>query len=330
MEKYFENGKKLEEFSKQMFKKIGQYCKESNNKYTDFSIIINNEEYGVEVKRKISPIFINHFLNKLSDNMNYKNIVMVYDNITESVRNLLEENNIIVLDISNILYIIYKDINLLKKLTGILDYSLDSILPRENKWHLQIEKNLENIHYERGILEKTQEYIIRLNNLKKGKSTSREYEKLMGEILKEIFEDKLEFKEQKTTNNRLNVFDMISKIKSGTNDEFFKAIEEFFKTKYVVFEFKNYSEKITQEQICTTEKYLYGTALRNVGIIITRTGINQNGKKVADGILRENGKLILVLDDEDVKEMIKLYESKENPSSILMEKLDEILTKLER
>lgn len=332
MEKYIENAIKLEKFSKEIFEKLGMICNDYKgyDRSVDFFIRIDNKEYGIEVKRKVSPISISHIINKMKEDDSYQKILMIYDNVTENVRKIIEDTNIILLDISNILYIVYKDTELLKKLTGFLEYSLEAIVPKENKLKLQIEENLERIYQDDRILEKTQEYRNRLSNLKKGKSNYKDYERLIGEILREIFCDNLEFKEQNATSNRLNIFDMIAKIKNGSTDDFFKTIEEFFESKYIVFEFKNYSEKITQEQVCTTEKYLYGTALRKVGIIITRKGIDNNGKKVAEGILRESGKLIIVLDDDDINKMLCLYDTKETPSNVLMEKLDEILTKLER
>ena len=87
---------------------------------------------------------------------------------------------------------------------------------------------------------------------------------------------------------------------------------------------------IRQGQICTTEKYLFETALRKVAIIITRHGIDENGMRLAKGILRESGKLIIILNDEDIKEMIALYERGDKATCVLTKKLDEILTKLEK
>ena len=52
--------------------------------------------------------------------------------------------------------------------------------------------------------------------------------------------------------------------------------------------------------------------------------------KLAKGILRESGKLIIVLNDEDVKEMIRIYEKGEKASTVLERKLDELLTTLEK
>jgi len=45
-----------------------------------------------------------------------------------------------------------------------------------------------------------------------------------------------------------------------------------------------------------------------------------------EGILRETDKYILVINDDDIKNMIKLKESNQDPSIILSKKLDSILT----
>lgn len=43
-------------------------------------------------------------------------------------------------------------------------------------------------------------------------------------------------------------------------------------SRYVIFEFKKYSEKITQKEVITTERYLYPSALRTVAILISPKG----------------------------------------------------------
>lgn len=332
MEKYIEKSMKLEKISEEIFRKleINFIPNKPQDNICDFCVEINNSRYAVDVKNKASSFYLSHIANRMKKYNKYKNILIVYDYITDNVRKIIEDTDIILLDISNIIYIVYKDSELLKKISEILDFSLDSIVPKENKLRLQIKENFEYISHEEELLEKNRGYKQRLKNLKRGRGHYKEYEQLMSEILKEILSTNLEFKNQNSTQNRLNIFDMIGKIKKGNEDEFFRTVEDFFYSKYIVFEFKNYSEKITQEQVCTTEKYLYKTALRNVGIIITRNGIDRNGRRVAEGILRESGKLILVLDDSDIERMISLYDEKENPTNVLMEKLDEVLTKLER
>ena len=86
---------------------------------------------------------------------------------------------------------------------------------------------------------------------------SGEYEKLCAKILKELFMDDLSiWKEQKKSNADLYRFDLICKIKDDKVSPFWKFLEDFFNTKYIIFEFKNYKDAITQKEIYTTEKYL--------------------------------------------------------------------------
>ena len=97
-----------------------------------------------------------------------------------------------------------------------------------------------------------------------------------------------------------------------------------------MFEFKNYEKKISQIQIYTTEKYLYSTALRRLGIIISRKGADKNAEWAAKGCLREDGKLLILLKDEDLIEMIQMKERTDDPSDYLMDKLDDLLIELEK
>ena len=98
----------------------------------------------------------------------------------------------------------------------------------------------------------------------------------------------------------------------------------------MVFEFKNYNDPITQKEIYTTEKYLYSKALRSVGIVISAHGYDENAFWAAKGCLRENGKLIMLLETEDLIEMNKMKVDQEDPSNYLLDKLDELLLELEK
>jgi hypothetical protein len=159
----------------------------------------------------------------------------------------------------------------------------------------------------------------------------RKYEALCCEILKYIFSDDLAlWKEQSKSNKELYRFDLLCRIKDKNEKTFWSILENYFKSKYVIFEFKNYNEPITQKEIYTTEKYLYLKALRNVAIIIAANGYDENAYWASKGSLRENGKLIILLDTNDLIEMSKMKENEEDPSNYLQDKLDEILLELEK
>ena len=104
----------------------------------------------------------------------------------------------------------------------------------------------------------------------------------------------------------------------------------FILTKYTIFEFKNYKGKITQKEIYTTEKYLYSKALRSVGIIISANAVDNNAIWAAKGVFRETGKLILLLDKTGIKAMCKMNKDNDDPTNYLMDKLDILLSELEK
>jgi hypothetical protein len=97
-----------------------------------------------------------------------------------------------------------------------------------------------------------------------------------------------------------------------------------------VFEFKNYGTKIKQGQIYTTEKYLFGTALRSTAIIISRNGADSHALVAAWGALRESGKLIVNLDLDDLCKMLHYKDVGDDHNSLLIERIDDMLMRLER
>ena len=126
-------------------------------------------------------------------------------------------------------------------------------------------------------------------------------------------------------------FDLCCKIKEGANHDFFDTVKHYFNTKYIVFEFKNHKDKITQKDIYKTEKYLYEKALRKVAIIISRSGADEHALQAAKGSLRENGKLILCLSDNSLLEMIDIkVGGEQEPAEFLSTVLDDLLLHLEK
>lgn len=162
-----------------------------------------------------------------------------------------------------------------------------------------------------------------------GKSGWSAYEKKCIEILKFLFTDDLTlWEEQAKTIDGLHRFDLICRIAS--KDEYWKSITSSFNTRFVLFEFKNYCDPIEQGQVYTTEKYLYNKALRSVGFIISRVGASENAIIAAKGALKEHGKLILILSNQDLCEMLKMKDNGLSPNDYLADLLDKWLISLSR
>lgn len=325
-----------EEFVKCMFERLGfiqlkddDLLKKPKIYIPDLLFEFKGKKYCIEVRKDFQPTpnlltRIPEQFYELIEKENVYGIIVILDKVPSEYKTLVRRNyNVDIYDISNVLYLIYGYDDLQKKLNRIINFSLEGIIPKETN----IEMNNQKVK----IKTKNDNYVEQLNKIKEGQQDSKQYEELIEKIIKDIFSNELMlFEKQYRTEDGINIFDMICKIKNEIEDDFFSTIEKFYKTKYILFEFKNYTDVIRQGQICTTEKYLFETALRKVAIIITRHGIDENGMRLAKGILRESGKLIIILDDEDIKEMIALYERGDKATRVLTKKLDEILTKLEK
>ncbi len=112
--------------------------------------------------------------------------------------------------------------------------------------------------------------------------------------------------------------------------DFWVSLARDFRTRYVVFEFKNYSDPITQDQIYTTERYLYPTALRGVAVVVARNGLAESARSAIKGSLRESGKLILYISGSELADMLVGFDAGDDPHNLLIDRLDAILTDVGR
>lgn len=226
-----------------------------------------------------------------------------------------------IIDISNLLHVVENNDRLKYDLTSILPFSVEDISPKESFLNANL---LEDSHC-------TELLIKELRQCEPGRECSKNYEDICCKVLKMLFSNDLTlWEKQQKSNEDLYRFDLLCRIKDDNTKSFWSILENYFKSKYVVFEFKNYSEAVSQIEISTTERYLYSKALRSVGIIITPNGYEKNAYRAAKGCLRENGKLILLLTNDDLLEMIVKKNDDENPSDHLLKKLDEMLLELEK
>lgn len=168
-----------------------------------------------------------------------------------------------------------------------------------------------------------------LKALRKGKATWAAYEALGDRILKYLFPNDLDgWHRQKRTDDGLNRYDSVCRIKPSTS--FWQFLIDHLDSRYVIFEFKNYAKRIGQSQILTTEKYLLSRALRRTAVIFSRLGADKHAHAMAQGAMREHGKLLLVLDDENVLEMLRMKDRGEDASDLLFEIADKFLLSLPR
>lgn len=321
----FESVILFEQIVKKIFSEAEYIVTFNNNidSVGDFIAEKDSEKLCVEIKySKINEKTINRICSVPLPN-DVKLILVTAYKIEEERKNHYkkEYTKLELIDISNLLFAVQYRSELRNELIASLPYSVDGIEPKEGFIKIN---NLKHDDY-------TDSLIKEMALCKAGKPMAREYEVICHKLLENIFsEDLALWNEQQKSNNELYKFDLLCRIKDGNQKTFWSIIERFFNSKYVIFEFKNYNNPITQKEIYTTEKYLYSKALRSVGILIAANGYTENAYWAAKGCLRENGKLIILLETSDLIEMNKMKNDLEDPSNYLLNKLDKLLLELEK
>ena len=301
-----------------------------------FDLLVQKDEltYAVEIKyinrEFISSLaFIERSMQRFveaSFENEYKPVLVISENISKRVREEYKQRKkfekLLIIDVANLLYITREDQKMRDKLVALLPRVVDEIEP-EKPESININCTDKNDPYD--------DIVKELNICPVGKKYSTQFEKACESALKYVFKDDLAlWLCQKTSNNSLYRFDLLCKIKDGSKKGFWDIAERYFRSKYILFEFKNYGGRITQNEIYTTEKYLYLKALRSISIIISAKGADRNARIAAKGVFRESGKLILLLDKDELIKMCEMKKKQDDPTNYLQDKLDSILVELEK
>ncbi|WP_343573638.1 restriction endonuclease [Pseudomonas sp.] len=260
-----------------------------------------------------------------------KGMLVTSSLLTPEARSSLEvKYKILFVDRADLRLLASSRSDLLDELEALLE--LDPELSEDQK---PVRLNLEDSRNNIGdssipvIDTKGTELCEKLRSIKVGKGGWAQYEIICVEILQYLFPNDLRgWHKQKSTDGGVNRYDFVCRVSSAT--EFWRFLVENLNSRYVIFEFKNYSEKIKQGQVLTTEKYLLERGLRKVAIILSRLGPDKNAIGMMQGAMREHGKLILSVDDELVCKMLQMKERGEDPTDLLFELTDDFLLSLPR
>ena len=234
-----------------------------------------------------------------------------------------------ILTIENLLYLCGKNDKLKQELVEFLHISTESVKAQRPVFEKMIEKSLSGSKLpddKKEINEnetKEESLIELLNQITPGKNDAKKYEKFCEKLVEEVFNNNIgSITPQQTNNDGLYRFDIIASLKEQPKS-FWKFIYDKYNSCFILFECKNYSEEITQKEIYLTERYLYNNSLRNVEVIFSRKGMSDSAYTACQDVLKEHGKLILVLNDKDVTNLIDAYNGK--PVDNIIVSSDDIL-----
>lgn len=160
----------------------------------------------------------------------------------------------------------------------------------------------------------------RLASVPLGKTGWTMFEKLAAQSLTEIFVQHLDPPTIQTrSEDGLDIMDAIFDIpETGPS---WAHIRADYGTHFVVAEFKNYSDEISQNQVNQLADYLSSKAFRMFGLLVSRKGPSDSGVAARRRAWLKDGKLIAFLTDEDLIEMARLVDDGKNPFDVVRDQL---------
>lgn len=206
---------------------------------------------------------------------------------------------------------------------------LEEILERTASDILEVTSSISQPVLRSTDIGKGEELALELRAIRPGRKDASKFEDKCIAALKYLFEkDLFGWHEQHETDDGLHRRDLVCRILPSA--EVWKLMMNDLRSRYVIFEFKNYSEPITQRELITTERYLYPSALRNIAIIISPFGCSSSAKKVAQGAMREHGKLMISLTVTELTALLIGMDQGSDANTFLFERIDEFLMSLGR
>lgn len=170
---------------------------------------------------------------------------------------------------------------------------------------------------------KEEELIEKLSECKPGKVDWNIYQKLIGNILDYLFSPPLEKPLAEVTDKtRTNRRDFI--IANYSEKGFWAILRKKYQADYIVIDAKNYKGSVHKKDVLQIANYLKSHGPGLFGIIITRKGGDKVGCEYS---LREqwlvHKKLILIINDKEIKEMLIAKSDGRLPESIIRRKIDQ-------
>ena len=167
-----------------------------------------------------------------------------------------------------------------------------------------------------------QELQTRLDEIFPGKAGWPAYQKLCGEVLDYLFCPPLsapisERKNETETNRR----DFI--LPNYANDGFWAFMRGRYGADHVVVDAKNYTGEVKKDEILQLANYLSLHGPGHFGMIITRQGADNSALVTRREQWTRYGKLILILNDEDIKQMLAAKDATDGAELLIRQKIED-------
>ena len=174
---------------------------------------------------------------------------------------------------------------------------------------------------------KTKILVSKLKSCIPGRQQWKQYQSICKEILCYcLVPPLLEPIEQSATIDNLHIRDLIFNIPLDLGG-FWTYITNRFGLA-LIFECKNYEDYVRQNELVISSKYVGNRKLTEMGLMVTRKGLHENAQKTQENLWKEQGKMLLCLNDNDLEKMVELKEKNDEPWKVIDNKIREFLVSL--
>ena len=148
------------------------------------------------------------------------------------------------------------------------------------------------------------------------------YQKLIGRIIGVLFCPPLNMPiEERSDANMVNRKDFI--LPNYVHDGFWKFMRERYCADYIVVDAKNSGKTIVKKDVLQISNYLKEHGAGLFAMIFSRKGLAKNTYYVLSELWGLDKKLIIVLDDNDVEQMLLEKKNDGNPEKVIQKKIED-------
>jgi hypothetical protein len=163
-----------------------------------------------------------------------------------------------------------------------------------------------------------QQLITSLGKCPKGIKGWRTFEDVCIELIDFAFRDSFRSFRTKVQSRNYDGLDIRDEIiQNAGKGDFWKEVRADYEAKNIVFEFKNLAKELAKDDLIQMSDYLKKEALGRLGIIFSRKGPSKGAAREQRSLLVHDKKLILVLNESDLCDLVNKRLLNEEPEEIL-------------
>lgn len=165
------------------------------------------------------------------------------------------------------------------------------------------------------------EFLARLDRVQCGRTDAYRFQDLCVELLEYLFCPPLERPIVESANiPRVNRRDII--LPNYATDGFWSFMRTSYQADFVVVDAKNLCRGVTKNDVLQLANYLAGHGTGLFGMLITRTGSEFSAEATRREQWVINQKLMIVLNDDDLRQMILTKDSGGSPEASIRQKIE--------